>query len=103
MILVTGAITARPETFEEIRRLGNEHVRRSRLEPGCISHAMHVDCDNPLRLVFLERWRDASALEAHFELPASNDFVRKAGSLADGPTEISIYETTETSVRAIMK
>ncbi|WP_245302262.1 antibiotic biosynthesis monooxygenase [Bradyrhizobium sp. LTSP885] len=52
MIVVTGSVTARPDSFDEVRRLSLEHVHRSRAEPGCISHAVHIDCENPLRLVF---------------------------------------------------
>ncbi|MET4238330.1 antibiotic biosynthesis monooxygenase [Bradyrhizobium sp. RT10b] len=55
MIVVTGSVTVRTETFDEARRLSLEHVHRSRQEPGCISHGVHVDCENPLRLVFLEQ------------------------------------------------
>ena len=51
MLIVTGSLTERPETFEELRGLALEHVRRSRAEPGCLSHAVHVDCENPLRLL----------------------------------------------------
>jgi quinol monooxygenase YgiN len=53
MILVTGSILAREDTFDEVLRLSLEHVERSRKEPGCISHAVHVDCQNPLRLFLL--------------------------------------------------
>jgi quinol monooxygenase YgiN len=55
MVVVTGSVTAQPETFDEARRLGLEHVRRSRQAPGCISHAVHVDCETPLRLAFFEQ------------------------------------------------
>ena len=54
MIVVTGSVTAREDSFDEVRRLSLEHVHRSRKEPGCISHAVHVDCENPVRLVFIE-------------------------------------------------
>jgi quinol monooxygenase YgiN len=54
MIVVTGSVTAREDSLGEISRLSLEHVHRSRGEPGCISHAVHVDCENPLRLVFVE-------------------------------------------------
>ena len=73
MIVVTGSVTARQEAFEEARRLSLEHVHRSRTEPGCISHAVHIDCENPLRLVFIEQWADRAALLAHFAVPASRD------------------------------
>jgi quinol monooxygenase YgiN len=91
MIVVTGSITARPETFDEVKRLSLEHVRRSRTEPGCISHAVHVDCENPLRLVFIEQWADRAALAKHFTVPASRDFVGALGSLASG-SDLQIYD-----------
>jgi quinol monooxygenase YgiN len=94
MILVTGSVTTRNDSFDEVRRLSLEHVRRSRLEPGCISHAVHADCENPLRLVFVERWADRAALTAHFVVPASRDFVRSLKSLATGVSAIEIFDAT---------
>jgi quinol monooxygenase YgiN len=94
MIVVTGSVTARPDSFEEIKRLSLEHVHRSRAEPGCVSHAVHVDCENPLRLVFFEQWADRAALAAHFAVPASRSFVRTLQSLAADSTSIEIYDAT---------
>jgi quinol monooxygenase YgiN len=94
MILVTGSVMARRETFDEVRRLSLEHVHRSRAEPGCMSHAVHVDCDNPLRLVFIEQWVDRAALLAHFAVPASREFVRALRQLAAGATTLEIYDAT---------
>src|SRR5882757_5092766 len=94
MIVVTGSVTARQETFDEVKRLSLEHVQRSRTEPGCISHAVHVDCENPLRLVFFEQWADRAALLAHFAVPASRDFVGALGSLASDATTIELYDAT---------
>jgi quinol monooxygenase YgiN len=94
MILVTGSVTAREDCLEEVLRLSLEHVQRSRKEPGCISHAVHVDCENPLRLVFIEQWADRAALSAHFAVPASRDFVRALQPLASASSTIEIYEAT---------
>jgi quinol monooxygenase YgiN len=91
MIVVTGSVTARPETLDEVKRLSLEHTRRSRSEPGCISHAVHVDCENPLRLVFIEQWTDRAALSAHFAVPASGDFIAALAGLATG-SDIQIYD-----------
>jgi quinol monooxygenase YgiN len=95
MIVVTGDVTARKETFDEVRRLSLEHVHRSRTEPGCISHAVHVDCEDPLRLVFIEQWADRAALLAHFAVPASRDFVRALQPLASAATTIQLYDATQ--------
>ena len=95
MIVVTGSVTARPETLNEIRMLSLEHVHRSRTEPVSISHAVHVDCENPLRLVFIEQWADRAALAAHFAVPASRNFVRALHPLASGVPDIQIYDATK--------
>jgi quinol monooxygenase YgiN len=95
MIVVTGSVTARKETFNEVRRLSVEHVHRSRGEPGCISHAVHVDCENALRLVFIEQWADRAALLAHFAVPASRDFVRALQPLAAAATTIQFYDAAQ--------
>lgn len=92
MILVTGSVVARQETLDDIRRLSLEHVHRSRGEPGCISHAVHIDCENPLRLVFVEQWSDRNALLAHFAVPASREFVRALQPLAAAATTIELYD-----------
>ena len=95
MIVVTGSVTARPDTFDEVRKLSLEHVHRSRTEPGCISHAVHIDCENPMRLVFLEQWADRAALLTHFAVPASRDFVGALQGLAAAATTIEIYDSTK--------
>ena len=94
MILVTGSVTARENSFDEVRRLSLEHVQRSRSEPGCLAHAVHIDCENPLRLVFIEQWADRAALMAHFAVPASRDFVRALQPLAAASPTLEIYDAT---------
>ena len=66
----------------------------SREEPGCISHAVHVECENALRLVFLERWADRAALGEHFKLPETLAFVRTLRELASAREGPDIYELT---------
>ena len=92
MIVVTGSVTARQDSFDEIRRLSLEHVHRSRKEGGCLSHAVHIDCENPLRLVFIEQWANRAALQAHFAVPASRDFVRALQPLVSASPTLEIYD-----------
>jgi quinol monooxygenase YgiN len=92
MIVVTGSVTAREDSFAEVRQLSLEHVHRSRKEAGCI---FHVDCENPLRLVFIEQWADRAALSAHFAVPASRDFVRALRPLASAAATLELYDATK--------
>jgi quinol monooxygenase YgiN len=90
MIIVTGSVTARPETFDAVLAESLAHVHRSRTEDGCISHAVHIDTENPLRLFFYEEWRDMAALQAHFRVPGSIQFITAVRALAESSEEITI-------------
>ena len=98
MILVIGSVVAPQARIAEALALSREHVTRSRLEPGCISHAVHQDIENPLRLVFVEQWADAAALREHFRVPASRAFARDLSALAAEPPKMAIYEGSEIKV-----
>ena len=96
MIIVTGSVRTTPETVDEALRVSLEHVRRSRLEPGCLMHSVHRDVEEPNRLVFLEHWRDMDALRMHFAVQASRDFSRALAALSTERPTIEIFEATAT-------
>lgn len=102
MVIVAGSILAKPETFEELRRLSLAHTVRSRTEAGCEHHSVHIDVENGLRLVFVERWTDRGALLAHFAEPNARAFVAQARKLAAEPPSINIYTADEISFAAFV-
>ena len=91
MILITGHAIAKPEQLSEALRICLEHVHRSRLEPGCLSHAVSQDVENPNKLVFVEQWIDADAVKAHFAVPASRAFAKALLGMAVEPPLIEIF------------
>jgi len=92
MILVTGTVTAKPDTVDEMLRVSSDHVHRSRTEPGCISHHVSIDADDPLTLHFIERWQDEAALKAHFAVKESRVFWKTLQDLAANAGGMSVYE-----------
>ena len=98
MIIVTGSVQARHDARDEVLRLSLEHVRRSRLEPGCLLHSVHRDVEDENRVVFVEHWADRDALEAHFRVAASRTFVMAAGALATDPPTLEIYEASRITI-----
>jgi quinol monooxygenase YgiN len=97
MILITGSIVAREGRLAEALALSLEHVRRSRVEPGCISHAVHQDAENPNRLFFFEEWADRAAVAAHFAVPESRAFVKALAGVATGAPQLAMYDSTRIS------
>lgn len=95
MVIVLGSVVIRAGLMGEAMKLSLEHVERSRGEPGCLSHAVHQDCENAQRLVFVERWADQAALQAHFNVPESRAFVEAVTALASEPPQIVIYSADQ--------
>ena len=95
MIIVWGSIEAKAGCLEEVSKLSLEHVQRSRAEPGCISHSVQLDVENPGRFIFFEQWEDMPALQAHFAVPESQGFVASVASLATSQPVIKIFESTQ--------
>ena len=94
MIIVIGAVVARSDAIEDVRALSCEHVRRSRQEPGCLSHEVTVDAEDASRFLFVERWSDMASLEAHFALESSRRFVGALRGLLAAPPEMTLYEAS---------
>ena len=95
MILITGSAIVRSDCREEALALGIEHSARSRAEPGCIAHNCHVDAENPDRIVFVEEWADMAAVQTHFAVPESGEFVRKLGSMAVAKPVMRLFEAAD--------
>ncbi|MBL8370972.1 MAG: antibiotic biosynthesis monooxygenase [Burkholderiaceae bacterium] len=92
MILVVGTVHVTAENLPQALVLSLEHVARSRTEPGCVSHRVSQDADNPNILVFVEEWQNQTALLAHFKVPASRTFARQLGALAVQPPQMVVYD-----------
>jgi len=95
MVVITGSVMVKADRLAEAVALSLEHVRRSRLENGCVSHAVYVDAENPNRLFFFEEWADQAAVAAHFAVPASQAFVRLLGELAAEAPRLSMYDASK--------
>jgi quinol monooxygenase YgiN len=92
VIIITGSVLGDAATIDEMATLSLEHVRRSRQEPGCLSHAVFRHVEEPNRLVFVERWADMTAVQQHFAVPESGAFVDRLRRLAVGPPSLEIYD-----------
>lgn len=92
MIVVLGRVTVRPDALPQAQALAAEHVARSRMEPGCVAHGFSTDAENPLLLVFVEKWQSLAHLQAHFAVPASRAFAKELAGLATAPPVMEVFE-----------
>ncbi|MEL7311533.1 MAG: putative quinol monooxygenase [Pseudomonadota bacterium] len=95
MIVVWGSVETSHENRDALLEVCLQHVRRSRMEPGCIEHGAYVDSENDDRIAFFERWESADALKAHFAVPESAAFVAQLRAMATAEPVMSIYTASE--------
>lgn len=94
MIIVTGSFIAKEGQIETALELSLAHVTRSRFEAGCMLHSVHVDAENPNRLVFLEEWESMTLLKAHFKVPESVAFASRVNELAEYVEPLNLFDAT---------
>jgi len=95
MLVVTGSVTAKPETFEALLEAGIAHTRRSRTEPGCLRHTIHIDAEDPLKIFFYEEWADRAALDTHFAQAGSHGFMDTVRELSAKASKVRILPIVE--------
>lgn len=94
MIIVTGSFITKEDQFDTALEHSLAHVHRSRLEDGCLIFSVNIDAENPNRLVFIEEWRDMTALHVHFKVPECLQFTTQINELAESVAPLNIYEAT---------
>ncbi len=92
MIVVLGSFIAKEGQRDTALALSMAHVQRSRMEDGCMMFSVNIDAENLNRLVFLEEWRDMTALHVHFKVPACVHFAEQINEIAQSVAPLSIYE-----------
>ncbi len=80
-ITVSGYIDVPEERRPIVGPAFEEHMRLSRLEPGCEMFELHEDSNVPGRFHVSERYRDAEALEAHKARTAASDWAQVSAGL----------------------
>lgn len=62
-------------------------VVETRKEPGCRLYTAHSDISAPGRFIFVERWADRAALDAHGQQPHFREMARVFKAVSTGPIE----------------
>lgn len=95
MIIVLGSVTTTADQLAQALAVSQAHVRRARSVPGCIAHAVHIDSEDPLRLVFVEQWTDQAAIWAHVQSAETRAFVQALLACATASSRTSFYQAEE--------
>jgi len=88
MIGVVATVKVRPGMEKDFEAVAKELVARvNAAEPGCTLYALHR-AETPATYVFMERYVDQAAVEAHRASEHFRTLGRKMGEYMDGRPEV---------------
>ena len=79
MLLLTAFIEVAPADREAIQTALGPVIAATRAEDGCEEYGCYEDTQAPGRYVFVERWRDKTALDRHLATPHMAAWMEVAG------------------------
>ena len=88
MIGVVATIKVKPGMEKEFEAVAKELVAKVNAgEPGCVLYALHR-AEAPSTYVFMERYKDQAAVDAHRAAEHFKTLGRKMGEYMDGRAEV---------------
>ena len=91
MISVVATLKIRPGKEQEFEQVASELVAKVNAnEPGCLLYALHRGND-PQTYVFLERYADEAATEAHRASAHFKELGAKMGPCMDGRPDVQRF------------
>lgn len=91
MLYVIATLIIKPGSLDAAVAAAKPCIEATREEDGCISYDLNVDVLDETRVVFVERWENRAALEAHFQTPHLKTF-REAGGKYLTSSKVEIIE-----------
>lgn len=99
MIYVVATLTIKPETRAELIEGAKVCIAETRKEAGCIAYDLHESVTDPTKVVFVEQWESADALEPHRKAEHMKAFGRIVKNCLARPPKIEIITPEKVDVR----
>ena len=99
MIYVVATLTVKPEARAELIAGAKACIVETRKEPGNIAYDMHESVSDPTKMVFVEQWENAEALESHRKAEHFRAFGRIAAACLSAPPKIEVITPASVDVR----
>jgi quinol monooxygenase YgiN len=99
LIYVVATLTVKPDMRAEMIAGAKACIAETRKEAGNIAYDMHESVTDPSKMVFVEQWDNAEALEPHRKTDHMRAFGRIAAQCLAGPPKIEIITPEKVDVK----
>jgi quinol monooxygenase YgiN len=94
MIIIHAFIKVDPKRRQEFLEQARRVAIPSQAEEGNISYHYYEDPEQPNTFVFLEKWKDETAIKQHEETSHFKNFVKDVQELLLEPIHAELYEAS---------
>jgi quinol monooxygenase YgiN len=99
LIYVVATLTVKPDMRAEMIAGAKACIAETRKEAGNIAYDMHESVTDPSKMVFVEQWDNAEALEPHRKSDHMRAFGKIAAQCLAGPPKIEIITPEKVDVK----
>ena len=95
MIIIHAFINVKSEKRKEFLELAKQVTAPSQAEEGNISYYCYEDPEQNGNFVFVEKWKDETAIKQHEEASHFKKFFAGIEGLLREPVHVELYEVSE--------
>lgn len=96
MIVVVGRVRTDRANRDSLIRIGQAVAAASRQEAGCIGYRLYEDTEQENEFVFVEEWKDQTALERHFATAHIAAFMRSMPATLTAAPDVKFHTVKST-------
>jgi quinol monooxygenase YgiN len=94
-MMITARLNVKPEKVKDFLAVAKEMVENSNKEAGCTSYQLFQDPYDNSGFIFVESYKNQSAVEAHFMSDYFKAFGPKVADMVQGPAKIKIISVAK--------
>lgn len=90
--MITAYVYIKPEHVSEFITAAQSIIEDSNKEEGCLEYMLYQNPYEKTNFIFVERYVNQAAVDAHFATPYFNDFGPKIAHMTIKPAEIKVLD-----------
>jgi quinol monooxygenase YgiN len=94
-MMITAKVNIKPEKIKDFVEAAKEMVEKSNKEAGCKSYQLYQDPYDNTKFIFVEEYKNQSAIDEHFASDYFKAFGTKIADLVSEPAKIKIVSVAK--------
>jgi quinol monooxygenase YgiN len=94
-MMITAKLSVKPEKVKDFIAAAREMIEKSNKESGCNFYQLYQDPYDNSKFIFIEEYKNQSAVDTHFSTEYFNAFGPKVSELVAGPAVIKIISVAK--------